>query len=295
VAACGGQSSPSRPTSVTAPPASSVQPPPSVPTAPPTPREFYLSGAGDIGDCTLDGAGRTATLLDHLDGTFFTVGDNAYMSGTPDEFRRCYDPFWGRHKARTKPSAGNHDYVTHNATGYFEYFGSAAAPPTGYYSYDLGPWHIISLNTNVPVDAGSAQMAWLRADLAANPSKCALAYFHHPLFSSGQNGGSSRQRDLWRTLHSAGVDIIVSAHDHTYERFGKQDADGRPDPNGVRQFIVGTGGAKLYSFPRVERNSELRGAVWGVIRFSLRAEDYSWEFIPVAGQNFSDSGTDSCR
>ncbi len=296
VAACGGSSSPSRPTSVSATTPSVVEPPPAVPTAPPVAREVYLTGAGDIADCVRDGAGRTASLLDHLDGTIFTVGDNVYMSGTPDEFRRCYEPTWGRHKARTRPSPGNHDYVTPNAAGYFEYFGSAAGPPNGYYSYDLGAWHIISLNTNVPVDGGSAQMGWLRADLAANATKCTLAYFHHPLFSSGDNGGSSRQRDLWRVLHNAGVEVIVSAHDHTYERFARQDADGRPDAQrGIRQFIVGTGGTKLYGFPRVERNSEVRGAAWGVIRFALRADDYSWEFLPVGGQSFSDAGSDTCH
>ena len=258
--------------------------------------EYFLTGAGDIGECGRDGARRTGLLLDQLDGALFTTGDHAYMTGKPDEFRNCYDPYWGRHKVRTHPSAGNHDYGMAGAAGYFEYFGGLAEGPNGYYSYKIGNWHIVALNTNLPVDRGSAQVAWLRADLAAANAKCSMAYFHHPLVSSGENGGSSRQRDLWRTLYEFGVDVVVNGHDHVYERFAPIDPDERLDTaRGIRQFTVGTGGAKLYGFPRVERNSEVRGSAWGVIRFGLRESGYSWEFIPVAGESFHDSGTDVCH
>jgi hypothetical protein len=266
------------------------------PSDPTLPVDYTLVGAGDIGECGRVGAERTAALLDQIDGVVFTTGDHAYMNGTADEFARCYHPTWGRHRARTRPSPGNHDYGTPGAAGYFAYFGAAAAPPHGYYSFDLGPWHVVSLNTNVPVHAGSAQWSWLRADLTVHRTRCAMAYFHEPLFSSSDNGGSARQRDLWHVLHEFGVDIVVNGHDHVYERFAPQDPDGRPDPaRGIRQFTVGTGGAKLYGFPRVQRNSEVRGSAWGVLRLTLRADEYAWEFVPAAGESFRDAGREACR
>jgi len=307
--ACGSHPQPTQPSPVataTITTNSSPTPTPSdnetvAPPAPVLPApvsiEHVLVGAGDIADCTRAGPRLTADLLDRLDGTIFTAGDNVYMNGTPSEFADCYGPSWGRHRARTRPAPGNHDYGTPDASGYFQYFGAAAGPPgLGYYSYDLGAWHIVSLNTNTAIHPGSAQLTWLQADLASHATRCSLAYFHHPLFSSGQNGGDSRQRDLWRVLHAHGVDVIVSAHDHVYERFAPQDAEGRFDPvRGVRQFTVGTGGGKPYGFPNLERNSEVRGSVWGVIRFALRAGDYAWEFIAVDGETFKDSGQEHCH
>lgn len=309
--ACGDSPTPSQPTVVMTEPASDgtsapqpprPQPPADSETAPPAPPpsgggERILVGAGDIADCSRPGASKTADLLDRLDGAVFTAGDNAYMNGTASEFANCYGPTWGRHRARTRPSPGNHDYGTPDAAGYFGYFGESAGPAgRGYYSYDLGSWHIVSLNTNIAVSAGSEQVSWLKADLASHPSRCSLAYYHHPLFSSGQNGGESRQRDLWRVLHAYGVDVIVSGHDHVYERFSPQDADGRLDAaGGIRQFTVGTGGGQPYGFRTIERNSEVRGSTWGVIRLALRASEYSWEFIPVAGESFQDSGRDVCH
>ncbi|MGE3840420.1 MAG: metallophosphoesterase [Vicinamibacterales bacterium] len=306
--ACDSHPQPTQPGPVTSPPVATNAPQTPAPsdneTVAPTPTppapisiEEILVGAGDIADCTRSGPGLTANLLDRLAGTIFTAGDNVYMNGTPSEFADCYGPSWGRHRARTRPAPGNHDYGTPDASGYFQYFGPAAGPPgQGYYSYDLGAWHIVSLNTNVAIHPGSAQISWLQTDLTSHATRCSLAYFHHPLFSSGQNGSDSRQRDVWRVLHAHGVDVIVSAHDHVYERFAPQDADGRFDPvRGVRQFTVGTGGGKLYGFPNLERNSEVRGSVWGVIRFALRAGDYSWEFIAVDGETFKDSGQESCH
>ena len=166
-----------------------------------------LVGAGDIAGCNSNGDEATVSLLDGIDGKVFTTGDNAYPDGTTAEFSDCYDPSWGRHKARTFPSAGNHDYHTTDAAGYFSYFGPVAGKPTeGYYSYDLGTWHIIVLNSNISVDAGSAQEQWLRSDLAAHPSVCTAAYWHHPRFSSGVVHGSNAQmQPLWQALYDYGA------------------------------------------------------------------------------------------
>lgn len=183
-----------------------------------------LVGAGDIADCSGSGDEATAKLLDGIPGTVFTTGDNAYESGTPSEFANCYDPTWGRYKARTRPSPGNHDYLTSGASGYFDYFGAAAGDPSkGYYSYNLGDWHIISLNSmceNVGgCGASSPMVSWLKQDLAANPKTCTLAYFHHPLFSSGKSGNKTRMKPTWEVLYTKGADVVLNGHDHDYERF----------------------------------------------------------------------------
>src|SRR5262249_10787687 len=176
------------------------------------------------------------------------------------------------------------------------YFGAAAGPSgAGYYSFQLGDWHAVALNSNVPTNDGSAQAQWLRADLAANRGACTIAYWHHPLFSSGPNGNSAHMRDVWRILYDAGVDVIVNGHDHLYERFAPQDPDGRPDAaRGIRAFIVGTGGASLYTFVTPRANSEVRIAnTYGVLKLTLQSGGYQWEFIPVAGGG--DSGTGACH
>jgi 3',5'-cyclic AMP phosphodiesterase CpdA len=256
-----------------------------------------LVGAGDIGWCGLEGAEATATLLDAIPGIVFTAGDNAYFQGSREEFARCYHPAWGRHRPRTRPSPGNHDYDMPGAAGYFEYFGEAAAPwAPGYYSYDAGPWHVVSLNSNIPAGEGSPQLEWLRADLAAHRSTCSLAYFHHPLFSSGQHGPELHVRALWTVLYDQGVDVVVSGHDHIYERFAPQDPAGRPDGGrGIRQFIAGTGGAALTPVGAGRINSEARASVWGVLKLTLRATSYEWEFVPAAGYTFRDAGTGLCH
>lgn len=270
------------------------------PTAPtPVPRAgaAILVGAGDIAECGVAGATETAYLLDQIDGTVFAVGDNAYYQGTRDDYERCYGPTWGRHKSRTRPIPGNHEYETPGASGYYSYFGAAAAPGApGFYSYDLGAWHVVALNSNIPIDAASAQLAWLRDDLASHRSTCTFAYVHHPLFSSGRNGPSPHLRPLWDILHAAGAEVVVSGHDHLYERFAPLDPSGRPDPaRGIRQFVAGTGGAHLYPEPAPRPNSEARAAIWGVLKFTLRASDYEWEFVPVAGQTYRDVGTGVCH
>jgi 3',5'-cyclic AMP phosphodiesterase CpdA len=187
-------------------------------------------------------------LLDGLDGTIATLGDTTYESGTADEFARCYVPTWGRHKNRTRPAPGNHEYRTADAAGYYGYFGAAAGDPDeGWYSYDLGTWHVVALNSERSMEAGSDQLAWLQADLAANPADCTVAYWHNPLFSSGYHGADDRSLDVWRSLYVAGVDVVLNGHEHNYERFAPQTPEGDADPAGIHEFIVGTGGIDLRS------------------------------------------------
>jgi hypothetical protein len=261
-----------------------------------------LVGAGDIAVCGQDGDEQTAALLDAIPGTVFTVGDNVYDVGTEHEFRECYQPSWGRHKDRTRPAPGNHDYGTPGAAGYFAYFGAAAGDPSrGYYSYDLGAWHLIALNSNCGQVGGcgraTRQGQWLQADLAANPTACTLVYWHHPRFSSGPHGSSGSTRVLWDILYEAGADVILNGHDHLYERFMPQTPNGLPDPvRGIRQFTVGTGGARLYGIAFPLATSEVREAQsLGVLKLTLRPDSYEWEFIPVAGQTFTDAGSDRCH
>ena len=257
-----------------------------------------LVGAGDIASCAYDDDEATAKLLDSIPGVVFTAGDNAYSSGTPDQFTRCYGPTWGRPKARTRPSPGNHDYQTPAAAAYYAYFGDAAGDPLlGYYSYDLSGWHIISLNSNVLMVAGSPQEQWLRRDLSLHPAPCTLAYWHHPRFSSSEHGNSTAPQPLWQALYDANADVVISGHDHTYERFAPQTPTGVLDTaRGIREFVVGMGGASFYQFPTIRANSEVRNnTTHGVIKLTLRADGYDWEFVPVAGGSFRDSGSGRCH
>jgi hypothetical protein len=256
-------------------------------------------GAGDIANCDLLGGARaTANLLDTIPGTIFTLGDHAYPRGTAKELAECYGPTWGRHKARTRPAIGNHDLITGNGQPYFDYFGESAGPKgRGYYSYDLGAWHIIALKGTEAVGATSPQATWLRDDLASHPSDCVLAYWHMPVFSSGPHGGTSEMREVWKILYDAGADVVVSSHDHVYERFAPMDANGKPDPQrGIREFLVGTGGAGVYKFKnKIAPNSEVHdNSTYGVLKFTLSKGNYSWEFVPMAGQKFTDSGSAAC-
>jgi hypothetical protein len=257
-------------------------------------------GAGDISDCGNDNDEATAQLLDGIAGTVYTLGDNVYSSGTATEFSQCYDPTWGRHKTRTKPAPGNHDYNTSGASGYYGYFGALAGPSgLGYYSFDLGNWHVISLNSEVSMSAGSAQETWLRADLAASTKQCTLAYWHKPRFSSGTNHGSlSSAQPLWQALYDHHAEIVLGGHEHNYERFAPQTPTGTSDPaNGIREFVVGTGGESHYNDEGTPlSNSELfNGTTFGVLKLTLGAGTYSWQFIPVAGQSFTDSGAGTCH
>lgn len=267
-------------------------------TGPEAPQKTeILVGAGDIADCDSGGDEATASLLDSIPGTVFTAGDNAYDDGAAAEFDACYEPTWGRHKNRTRPTPGNHDYHTDGASGYFGYFGSAAGDPTqGYYSYDLGAWHVVALNSNIARDPGSEQIQWLTADLAASNAACTVAYFHHPRFSSGAHQNSESQETFWEVLYAAGADVVLAGHDHDYERFAPQDPTGTADPTtGIRQFVVGTGGRSLRPFDQVQPNSEFRDASnHGVLKLSLYGGGYDWEFIATDG-TVRDSGSDTCH
>jgi len=254
-------------------------------------------GAGDIAECTTPGAQATAALLDSAPGIVFTLGDNAYPNGTSQDFANCYGPTWGRHKSRTRPTPGNHDYRTPGAAGYFQYFGASAGDPSkGYYSFDLGSWHIIALNSVVAIGPGSAQIAWLQSDLAAHQTTCTLAYWHYSLFSSGQYAVPA-MRTAWQVLYDAGADVVLSGHDHFYERFGPQSPAGQLDSaSGIRQFVVGTGGDYRQVFLAAAPNSEVRNnQTWGILKLLLHENRYHWEFIPVAGRTFGDSGTTFCH
>ncbi|PYP08824.1 MAG: alkaline phosphatase [Gemmatimonadetes bacterium] len=267
-------------------------------TARPQGRGEVLVGAGDIADCGSSGAEATAALLDAIPGTVFTAGDNAYSSGTASEYANCYDPTWGRHKARTRPAPGNHEYNTSDAAPYYAYFGANAGPSgRGYYSYDLGDWHLISLNSNIDMSAGSAQELWLRADLAATTKTCVLAYWHHPRFSSGSHGSSTESQPLWQALYDYNADVVVVGHDHNYQRFAPQTPSGAPDPvRGMREFVAGTGGRSHYSFSTPIANTEAYNTdTWGVLKLTLDAASYSWEFIPITGGTYRDSGTGACH
>ncbi|HET9709840.1 MAG TPA: metallophosphoesterase, partial [Gemmatimonadales bacterium] len=257
-------------------------------------------GAGDISDCGNDNDEATAKLLDVIPGTVFTLGDNVYSSGTDAQYAQCFDPTWGRHKARTKPSPGNHDYNTSGATGYYNYWGALAGPAgRGYYSVDLGDWHIISLNSEVSMSAGGAEETWLRADLQANTKQCILAYWHKPRFSSGTNHGSlSSAQPLWQALYDFHATLILNGHEHNYERFAPQTPTGAADPtNGIREFVAGTGGESHYNDEGTPLpNSEVfNGTTYGVLKLTLGSGTYSWQFIPIAGQTFTDTGTGTCR
>lgn len=259
-----------------------------------------LVGAGDIGVCGSEGALATGRLLDNEQGTVFAAGDLAYYEGTAEQFAQCYDPAWGRHKARTRPAPGNHEYDSPNAAPYFAYFGSNAGPAgLGYYRYRSGEWQVYSLNSNLDPSRNGAQLQWLKAELAAQPSLCAVAYFHHPRFSSGAHGlmpPSSTVIDLWQTLYDAGIDIVISGHEHFYERFGPQAPDGRADASyGIREFVVGTGGAPLAPSFRPVANSEVLQTAFGVLRLTLESNSYRWAFVSADTGAVLDSGTGSCH
>ena len=264
------------------------------PTSTPISSEsVVLVGAGDITNCNRTQDEQTAQLLDNIPGTVFTAGDNAYVDGTYTQYLNCYEPSWGRHKSRTKPSPGNHDYLTSGAAGYFQYFNNIPS----YYAYDLGAWRIYSLNSEISVSATSAQITWLQNDLATNPRQCVLAYWHKPRWSSGSNhGDNSSMQTIWQILYNAGAELVIAGHEHHYERFAEMNASGAAVSQGLREIVVGTGGAALYPFRTPKAASQVRNnTTYGVLKLTLHTTSYEWQFVPIAGSTFTDSGSTNCH
>ena len=276
-------------------------------------RPLVVYAAGDIADCrynsvTDSGAAATAAIIakGEPDALILSLGDHTYPNGAAAEFRDCYAPTWGQFKNRTRPTPGNHEYHSGKAQGYFDYFGELAGPRgRGYYSFDKGGWHFISLNSDLSPADHQRQLMWLKDDLATSKARCALAYWHAPMYSSGGHTPTKKMQDVWRALHNAGVELVLSGHDHDYERLAPMDADGQPDAaRGVRQFVVGTGGAMLTPFLWLNEQSEARFN-WrtGVLKLVLKENSYEWEFLPVQAktapehpqQEARDSGTANCH
>jgi acid phosphatase type 7 len=262
-----------------------------------------LVGAGDIGRCDDRSDLRTARLVGKIPGTVFTLGDNVYPDGTREQFRECYDPTWGKYNKRTRPSVGNHDYHTAGLKPYFDYFGWRAGEPSrGYYSYDLGAWHIVALNSNCEEVGGcdwkSAQGRWLNRDLDRHRGRCTLAYFQHPLYASGSGYDSPKVKPFWHILYDHHADVILNGHAHRYERFARITPSGeRSSARGIRQFIVGTGGAPGGSQqgPDEPRVQAKKVGAPGVLKLHLGSGFYHWKFVPVAGRNYTDSGKARCN
>ncbi len=303
----GGEASASAgPSAVPSTPSPTASPTPS-PTATPSPTptpipDAFLVGAGDIAGCDWDTDEATAALLDGLEGTIFTAGDNVYPEGRRRTFADCFDPTWGRHLERIRPAPGNHDWRNGSLDAYLDYFGAAAVNEDGdpWYAYDLGAWRIIVLDSDCDdvggCDADSAQGRWLADELAASDTRCTMAIWHHPRYSSGFHGNDRDVQPFWEALYEAGADVVVTGHDHDYERFAPMDANGDEDrERGLRQFVVGTGGIDLRKFEDPKPNSELRLAVThGVIEFTLKDGGYAWRWIPIDG-DVTDAGTATCH
>jgi hypothetical protein len=263
--------------------------------------DAVLVGAGDIVTCGGDGSAMTAELIERFPGAaIFTAGDTSNNTGTPAQYHDCVSLTWGKFKDRIHPAPGNHDYMTYNAYGYFGYFGEAAGDPKGgYYSFNLGAWHVVMLNSECHdiggCRVGSPQETWLKADLAAWPSKCSMAVMHKPLYVSGAPN-NLQVRPLWQALYAAGAEIVISGHEHHYERFIPFDPKGKPDPaRGIQEIIVATGGAIL----ETPKGSPLANSVmiiseeYGIIKLTLHPTSYEWEFIPVEDGDEPGIKTDS--
>jgi hypothetical protein len=308
-AACGETAAPAVP----AAPAAASAPEPA--TSGSTPESVVIAAAGDVA-CGLESGQascrqlETSEVLLKIDpAVVLALGDLQYERGAYADFLQSFDPSWGRLKERIRPVVGNHEYSTRGASGYFDYFdgvgalaGQAGDRDKGYYSYALGRWHLFAVNSNCArvggCGPGSRQEQWLRAELAAHPTACSLMYMHHPFWSSDAREFSLGElRPLLQAFYDLGGDVVLAGHSHFYERYAPSAPDQSVDPaRGFRQFIVGTGGRNVYGFGPIQRNSEVRnGSTFGVLRLTLNPTSYDWEFVPIAGQSFTDSGTQPCH
>lgn len=253
-----------------------------------------LVGAGDISKCNNDNDEKTARLLDNISGTVFTTGDNVYNNGSSTEYRDCYGPTWGRHKSRTKPVPGNIEYNTSGASGFYTYFSNV---PRNYYVYTLGDWRIYALNSEIDTSATSAQAIWLKNDLKASNKPCVMAYWHRPRWSSGSaHGSDTRMQAIWNILYDAGAEFVVAGHEHSYERFTPMDKTGQSVSTGLQEFVVGTGGSSHTGFGTALPASRVRNSTtYGVLKLTLSTGNYAWQFVPIAGSTFTDSGSRSCH
>jgi hypothetical protein len=297
--AAGGSPSPER----ASPSSGSERPsgPPGGSAAPGEGEPATLLAVGDVASCDRSTDEAVAQLAAGSDGTVALLGDIAYPSGREGDFRDCFAPAWGSLGDRLRPVPGNHEYLSDAAAPYFAYFGAQAATPgEGWYAYELGSWRIYALNSNCDqiggCGQGSPQLAWLVSDLAEHPHRCTLAYWHHPRFSSGRHGDASSMRDVWDVLDAAGADVVLAGHDHTYERFGPLDADGAARADGIRSFVVGTGGRSHYDFEHPRAGWEARdNRQFGLLRLTLSRDGYAWRFLSTDSATVVDSGQASCR
>jgi len=258
-----------------------------------------MIAVGDIASCNAEGDSATAALVEDLEGTLVTLGDNVYEEGSNETYARCYDPVYGQFKDRTRPAIGNHDIQGDGGDAYYRYFGDAAGTPgEGWYSFDLGAWHVIALNSNcgqVECGEGSAQYEWLVDDLAAHDTQCTMAYWHHARFSSGPHGDIHAVEDFWEALDDANADLLLTGHDHIYERFAPQTAHGAADPEGLVEITAGTGGAVHHETDRQAPNSEIAITdAYGVLVLTLRPDGWDWSFLETDGTE-GDAGTASCH
>jgi 3',5'-cyclic AMP phosphodiesterase CpdA len=274
---------------------------PSPQPTPPDRRPQFVYAAGDIADCP-ETVPAVVDLVRHRRALVLALGDIVYPGGEARGFKQCFDPLWGDLKQRMRPVPGNHDYKTADAAGYYQYFGAAAGVAgQGWYSFDLGSWHIIAINSMCQFiggcRAGSPQIQWLEADLAAHPAACTLAFWHHPRFSSGDGASPLRTDAMWQALYAAGADVVVNGHDHDYERFAPLDPEGQVDPDrGIREFVVGTGGANLTQRVREAAHSEIWTRTYhGLLELELRPGRYEWRFIAAETRQVVDAGSGTCH
>ncbi len=291
--AAGPTSTPNRTRTPVGPTATKVPP---TATPPPSGNDPIVLATGDSRTGCNSGAAATANLLSRYpSSTLLLFNGDATDTGASSEFTTCFDTTFGKYKAQLRPVPGNHEYGTSGASGYFGYYGAQAHSP-GYYSFNVGTWHVVALNSEIDISGTSSQMTWLKNDLAANRTQCTIAYWHEPRWSSGNHGNNTFVAAVWQTLYDNNVDLVFNGHDHDYERFAPQNPAGAADSaRGIREFVIGTAGAPPYSFSTIRANSQVRmTGSYGVVQFTLHPTSYEWKWIGATG-SFADAGTTACH